>query len=219
MIILYTIFILIITLLISFVGSVQLGPVNITVIRYSVSNQFKAALLIGLGGALPELIYSSIAIKGAAFLEQFPNALNYLFWISIPLFFIVGLYFIFNPKLRIKQKDLELEVEKIKSKEVLKSIFIGFSIGIINPMLLPFWIIVLNTYHSYGLMLDNKLLETLAFIIGTGLGAFLLQYSLVVLIKKYSQRFERLIINYSNPVTGWMFVILAIVQLVNFLNT
>lgn len=219
MIVLSTIVILILTLIISFLGSVQLGPVNITVIRYAVSHQFKTALYIGLGGALPELIYSAISIKGADFLAQFPNMLTYLFWISIPLFFVIGLYFIFNAKLRIKQKDLEAEPSIIKSKEIIKSITLGFSIGIINPMLLPFWIIVLNTYHVYGLMMNSSSLEILAFIIGTGLGAFLLQYALVYLIKKYKQRFEQFILKYSNPITGWMFILLALIQLIQFMNT
>ena len=48
--------------LISFVGSLQPGPVNLSVIHASYSQNFKTALLVAIGGALPELIYSAAAL-------------------------------------------------------------------------------------------------------------------------------------------------------------
>lgn len=209
--ILSSIFILLITIIISFAGSVQLGPVNITVIRTAITKNYQSAVFIGLGGALPELIYSSIAIKGAEFLERFPTFLNVLTLICIPLFILVGIYFIFKKQ---KATSSIRNTNEQRPKNIIKSLLLGFSIGMINPMLLPFWIVVLSTYHSYGLMLSNNLLDLIGFVLGTALGAFLLQYLIVILLKKYTSKFEKVFMKYANPVTGWMFVLLGVVQFI-----
>lgn len=221
MIILSALFIFVLTAVISFGGSVQLGPVNITVIRAAIAKNYTSAIFIGLGGALPELIYAGIAIKGAEFLERFPMVLNGLFLVCIPLFILIGLYFVFFQSKKDQTiSDEEVEAQKKQApRSIFKSILLGFSIGMINPMLLPFWMVVLSTYHSYELMLLPTGLHHLAFIIGTGFGAFLLQYLLVVLLRKYSASFEQKIKKYANPVTGWMFVVLGIIQLINYLNS
>ncbi len=202
------------TAFISFLGSVQLGPVNITVIRTSLQKHYKSTVFIGFGGALPELIYSAIALKGSEFLTQFPLLINTMLLICIPVFILVGIYLIFhNSKIKYNN-DVNLQAPK----SIVKSIGLGFGIGLLNPMLLPFWMVVLSTYHQYELMVIPHYLTNISFVLGTAFGAFLLQYLLVVLLKKYNHKFENVLRKYANLVTAWMFILLGIFQLISYLN-
>ena len=214
MIIFAAFIIFLLTAIISFIGSVQLGPVNITVIRASVQKHYTSAVFIGLGGALPELMYSAIALKGSELLAQYPFIINTMLLICIPVFILVGIYLIYNnSKIKFNnQQDLQAP------KSILKSIAVGFGIGLLNPMLLPFWIVVLSTYHQYELMIIPSYLNNIAFIIGTAMGAFLLQYLVVVLLKKFNDKFENTLRKYANLVTAWMFILLGIFQLISFLK-
>lgn len=214
MIIFTALIIFLLTAFISFIGSVQLGPVNITVIRTSVQKHYTSAIFIGLGGALPELIYSAIALKGSEFLAQFPLLINTMLIICIPVFILVGIYLIYhNSKIKFKDQH-QLQAPK----SIIKSIAVGFGIGLLNPMLLPFWIVVLSTYHQYELMVIPSYLNNIAFIMGTAIGAFLLQYLIVVLLKKFNEKFENTLRKYANLVTAWLFIFLGIFQLISLLK-
>lgn len=214
MIVTSSIFIFLITAIISFIGSIQLGPVNITVLRTAIQKNYKTAIFIGFGGALPEILYASIALKGTAFLEQFPMIIDGMMLLCIPAFILVGLYLIFKNSEIKKQSYYKVSTPK----SVLNSIVIGFSIGFLNPMLLPFWIVVLSTYHKYNVMAIPNNIHNIVFVLGTAFGAFLLQYVIVVLLKKFNHKFEKPLRNYSNLVTAWMFILLGIFQLINYLN-
>ena len=198
---------------ISFLGSVQLGPVNITVIRTAIQKNYTSAIFIGLGGALPELIYSAIALKGTEFLERFPIIINVMFLLCIPIFMLVGIYLIYNNK-KINSASFDKTIEP---KTLIKSVVLGFSIGLINPMLLPFWMVVLSTYHQYELMVIPHYITSISFVLGTAFGAFLLQYLLVQLLKKFNEKFENTLRKYANLVTAWMFIFLSIFQLISYL--
>jgi threonine/homoserine/homoserine lactone efflux protein len=211
--------ILFLTIVISFIGSVQLGPVNITVIRSAIQKHYKSAVFIGLGGALPELIYAALALRGAYFLEKYPMIIDTLFIICIPLFIGLGVFILYkNSKRNAAENSFHTCDKNTEEKSMIRSIAIGFGIGLLNPMLLPFWMIVLSMYHQHNLMLiPNKMIE-LSFILGTALGAFLLQFLIVVFLKKFNDRFEKWLFKYANPLTAWMFILLGIVQLINYLT-
>ncbi len=206
--------IFIITLFISFIGSIQLGPVNVSVINAAVLKKYKSALYIGFGGALPELFYSTLAIQSLSFINQYHFIQEYLSYICIPLFFILGIYFLFKkPEINI---NIDLEVHNNKSKiSNLKSMFLGFSLGLFNPLLLPFWLMVINMYDQNQLILIHTILGKLAFVLGTAVGAFLLQYCIVKCIRMYEEKFDKYFKGYAYKITGWSFILIAIIQLYN----
>lgn len=195
--------IILLTIIISYLGSVQLGPVNVMVIRYSLHKHFKDALLLAVGGSLPEIIWSLIAIKGNEFISVYPDVLGIILKVSAPLFFIIGIYFFFKKDKPIPEKT----IRKIYKNPLL----LGFSLALFNPLLLPFWIIVLNTYQSYNIYIENAS-HIVLFIISTSIGAFLLLYSLIKLIEKYHEKFGEYFQKISNPITGILFIVIALIQ-------
>ncbi len=207
--ILSIILIFILSALISFIGSLQLGPVNLAVIQAASNKRYHRALWIGLGGALSELPYSTLALGSKNALARYQAYLNNMFYFTIPIFLIVGIYFIF-----IKKKS-NWKTEAVISKT--HPVLIGLSLGIFNPMILPFWVIVLQTYHSYGIMVHTNIYEEISFILAASTGAFGLQYALSYFIERYHEKFSAWLSVWVNPITGILFIIISIMQSIRFL--
>ena len=55
---------------ISFVGSIQIGLVNLAVMQTTLYRSCSAGMLVAIGGCLPEFIYSFIALKCVVFLQE-----------------------------------------------------------------------------------------------------------------------------------------------------
>ncbi len=206
MIILSTILFFLLALVISFIGSIQLGPVNLAVINKSLNSSYKQALWIGFGGAIPELFFSAAAFWFSNYLLNYPELIATLEWLMIPLFLGVGL-FLFFYKSKGKQK--------VKKENISKAgpFFIGLTLGTLNPMLLPFWTLVIQYCISFGFNPHIEYAYEMAFIIGTAAGAFLLQFCLATIILKTKNRFETQFKKLANPITGLAFILLAIINL------
>lgn len=150
------------TLAISFAGSIQLGPVNVMVIRTALEKDYRSAILVGFGGSLPELLYAMVALAGLTFLKHQPELLNFMNLLVVPFFLILGLYYLF-PKVRKPKAPL------IKRKH---SFFSGFLLGLLNPQLLPFWLATL--IYLQQIFPFSGFFQQTAFVLGTGAGAFVL---------------------------------------------
>ena len=62
---------------ISFVGSIHPGTVNLAVVQTTLGHSRRAGLYLALGGSLPELVYSLLAVNGLMLLTQTPGGIRY----------------------------------------------------------------------------------------------------------------------------------------------
>jgi threonine/homoserine/homoserine lactone efflux protein len=199
-----TVLFFVISVMISFVGSLQLGPVNLAVINTALNRGYKPALLMGLGGSLPELFYSAAAFWLADLLLDFPQVMKTVYMIIAPVFVLIGFYLVYTPT-RIKE-------DKTVSGKSAWPLLGGFVLGSLNPMLLPFWVIVIGYLNEWGINANQHLYTQLSFILGTASGAMMLQYSLATLIIRQKEKFKEKFIRYANPVTGIAFILIGIIQ-------
>ncbi len=162
--------------LFSFVGSLQLGPVNSQVLRRAIAGQRRAARLTSLGGALPEILYAALA----AFLVNELHAYSQLkFWFRIVFIVLIsalGLYLLLK-----KAKAYEMNRQSKWSKQ---SFLHGLILGLFNPQLIFFWSGIL-VYLGLG-ALDTSAI--LAFSFGAFAGAFLLLFGLSQLGKTLGRK-------------------------------
>ena len=79
---------------ISFVGSVQFGPVNLRVIQTACDYNMRSALVVAAGGILPEIIYSSIAIWCSWLLMSNSTLLDTIRLGAVAFFLISGIFMI-----------------------------------------------------------------------------------------------------------------------------
>ncbi len=170
--------------LISFFGSLQLGPVNLFVIDAALYKSKKAALLVAFGGVLPEIVYCSLAVLSGNFIQE-----TIFFQVYFKIFFILvlivlGFYFMLK-----KSKQVVLGAHDFKKSERNVHYTIkGFSLAIMNPQLLPFWVIVLGYFNTSEKLRITNFYEKISFILGSAFGAFLMLIVLMQIVLKFKDQ-------------------------------
>ncbi|MFT7000268.1 MAG: threonine/homoserine/homoserine lactone efflux protein [Spirosomataceae bacterium] len=201
------IFIFLITVGISFLGSVQLGPVNAMVLQTTLNKSLRAGLWVAFGGSLPEVFYASLAIGWKGILQSNDTLFKYLQLAVIPVFIMVGVITILNQYKSSKQRKKPVSLSD-------KTPFVtGLTLGLFNPQLLPFWLTVLVYLNTYFVI--DSLQSQVAFIGGTAAGAF----GILSIFAFATFRFrERLLRFFHRIPTGYfvgsIFITLAFLQLI-----
>lgn len=206
MIHLLTVFFL--TAAISFVGSIQLGPVNLAVMQAVLEERKKSALLIGMGVCIPEFIYSCFALFASSWLTQRENLLLAMEWSIVPLLAGIGIFTFFR-----KQKPVEEN-----AAEKANSFFKGFFLSVLNPQLLPFWLMILVMLNGSWFFNISNTGDKIAFISGTGCGEFLLIVFVVWITTLMKEFLMNKIKSWNlNKIFGSLFIVLALFQTVKLL--
>ena len=212
--------IFIVTFVISFLGSVHPGPLNLSVIQTTLQKSLKNALWVILGGVLPEIIYGFMAIEGVIFFEKNPVIFQIMQWVVVPILLILGILNLLNKS----QKSDKEEIEKFKVVDTIGKYHLfseiprGFILSIFNPQLCPFWVVILINYQNYEYLRINTLTEKIAFLLGTSIGAFALNYLYArVASSKKDFIFEYLNIEKIDKILGLTFIGMAILQTIKLL--
>ena len=206
--------ILLVSCLVSFVGSLQLGPVNLFVINSVLFNTKKAAFWVAVGGSLPEFIYCALAIYTSSFLQT-----SSLFLFVFKIIFILILVCIAIVFFIKKTKEIHFSNSNHNNETLTKNFIKGFSLAALNPQLLPFWIFVEVYFNSTKLLKIQSNLHCFSFILGAGLGAFILLISLILIVTKYKAGIAKYINHiYYNKMLAILFLLIAAQQLISLIN-
>lgn len=188
---------------VSFLGSLPIGTVNLAVIQTTVNSNFKTGFYFSLGATIIELIYSAIAIKFIAFLLNNESVEIIIQIISVPVFIILAILYL--------RKE---EVDPVAAAEVKrsKSFYNGLFIGLVNPLQIPFWI----AYGSYLLsnnwiQNDEELINV--FIGGISLGTLVVLTLIAFLSKKIVSHLQ-LKTKMVNKIIGVVLIVLAVYQVI-----
>ena len=129
--------------LVSFIGSLQLGPVNLFVINSALHDSKKAAYYIAIGGCLPEFIYCALAVFANSYLLNYEWLIISFKIAFIIVLLIVGFVFYFK-----KQYSIIIKNDILAKQKPIQYILKGFSLAALNPQLLPFWVFVQVYFNS-----------------------------------------------------------------------
>lgn len=185
------------TFLISFLGSIHPGPVNLSVIQAVLRKNFHAALWIGLGGALVEVPYGFVALQGVRLIERYPYWFNRLQLLMIPVMIGMGVVTLL--------RQAKTDVPEPEQKSV--SFFKGVALSALNGQLPAYWFAILLTYSGYPLLRVGDRYDQIAFLAGAFLGAFLLQYTYARLTARYQHRILRhLRVEWMERLIGILFI-------------
>jgi threonine/homoserine/homoserine lactone efflux protein len=200
--------IFLITFLISFVGSIHPGPLNLSVIQTTLQKSLSAALLMALGGVIPEIIYGYLAVEGVMIFEKYPIVFKVMQWAVVPILLFLGIQQIIasrQTKKEINSADL------VPSMGVSK----GFTLSLFNPQLLPYWIVILVNYQNYESLRISDLSDKILFVLGTSTGAFTLNYVYAYIAHTQREKiFKYLNQNRFEQIIGWTFVGMGLLQIV-----
>ena len=190
---------------ISFAGSLQLGPVNYFVMETCLRENRTSGIMVAIGGCIPEFIYSFLAIFIGMSLQEMPTLFLIFQWTTIAVLLVLSIYYFFK-------KNTE---NSFRTSGKKASLLKGFSLGMLNPQLLPFWLVVYTSFFTKTGLTIHHIGEQVAFILGTGIGAFALHLFLVFLVHTNRQKLEKFIrFKHFNTILSGLFFVLALVQLI-----
>ncbi|WP_338869744.1 LysE family transporter [Spirosoma sp. SC4-14] len=194
--------------LISFIGSLHPGAVNIAVMQATIGQSRRAGFWLALGGSLPEIAYSTIAIRSLALVNPNTVWFSLLKILPIPVLLIAGL-------IAFRQKKRAVPIAQQPSAFPFWK---GIVLSSANPQLLPFWSAVWLYLHGTLLFTPIGPLSQWVFSFGTATGAFVLLSGIVWLADRYRTGLLHYL-NHSrlNRLTGAAFIGMALWQISQFL--
>ena len=150
--------------LISFLGQLPLGNMNLTATQLSVQENYKNAWKYGLGIVLVEMIYLRLALSGMDWVVEHKVLFTIMGWVTVIVFIVLGvLAFVMAQKQTSAKKGLLLNNK-------MNRFLLGVVVSGINPAQIPFWFL-----WSTQLLNSKVLLPTTEqfnlFTAGAGLGS------------------------------------------------
>lgn len=159
------------------IGALPLGTTNVAVINTTIKENLQNALKIVYTAALAELIIILIAINFNSQIDAFITMNIWIQYTIIIVLFIVGIIFVKGRKECVKDVNEECIYIKKRRFHISKQL-LGFILGLINPSVLVFWILVITFLNKRMLYLNINIEWTLLalFLIGAYLGKVITLY-------------------------------------------
>lgn len=190
----------------AFIASIPVGPVNLAVVQVSLRSGKTAGLWIAAGSAIAELGYAMLAVWGVNLFLTNPKIMLAIQMISIPVLLILGFKNIMNPPADQQETD---NTQKNKG-----TFFLGFSLTILNPLLLPFWLFMcawIRGVNFNNIALLHSTTDSIAFAFGVATGSFLLLFLVAFLSAGKEMSFETKKTVYK--ILGWLFISISMYQI------
>jgi threonine/homoserine/homoserine lactone efflux protein len=152
-------------MLISFLGSLPLGTLNIASMQISISDGVIQAMLFSIGSLLAEMIYVRLSLVAMDWVRKKEFLFKMLEWITLAIVIILAIssfYAAMNPSVK----------ENVFLGSPLPKILLGFSMSAVSPAQIPFW------FGWSTVLLTKKILLPINkhynfYIVGIGLGTLI----------------------------------------------
>lgn len=152
-------------MLVSFLGSLPLGTLNIAAMQISISTGVGAAILFSLGSLLVEIVYVRISLVAMDWIRKQEKILKALEWVTLLIvtaLAIASFYAALHPKV---EKNVVLD-------SPLPKFILGLVMSAVNPVQIPFW------FGWSTVLFAKKVLQPRpdhynSYILGIGIGTFI----------------------------------------------
>lgn len=196
--------------LISFLGQLPLGNMNLTATQISVQENLKSAWKFGIGIVLVELIYLRLALTGMDWVVENKRLFTIMGWVTVVMFIGLGIFAFVIARRRTSAKKKGLLLNNQMNRFLL-----GIIVSGVNPAQIPFWFIW-STQLINSKALQPVTIQFNLFTAGAGLGS-LAGLALYIhggkwVINKMKTTNRRL-----NVFMGVVFILAGLFQLYNML--
>ena len=191
-------------MLVSFIGSLPLGTLNIAAMQISVSDGVTAAMLFSAGSLLVEIIYVRLSLVAMDWIRKQEKILKVLEWVTLIIVVALAIssfYSAMHPKF---EKNFVLN-------SPLPKFLLGVVMSAVNPIQIPFWFGWSTVLFTKKVLLPrNDHYNT--YIIGIGIGTFIGNCIFIfggMLIASKINNNQHIL----NWVIGGIFALTAVIQL------
>lgn len=152
-------------MLISFLGSLPLGTLNIAAMQIAISDGIRPAILFALGSLTAEVVYVRLSLVAMDWVRKQQKLFKILEWVTLAVVLALAassFYAAMHPS---------VDKNVILSSKVHRFI-LGLGMSAINPVQIPFWFGWSTVLFTRGVLLPkNSHYNT--YIIGIGLGTLI----------------------------------------------
>jgi threonine/homoserine/homoserine lactone efflux protein len=190
----------------SFLGTLPLGMLNLTILQLALANRQRQAMAFSFGATLIEFIQIGITLLGMNVLLAIPQLSQAISIISIPILLYLG-YKNFKKKQNTEGPPLTVKA----------TFWQGIALGFANVVVYPFWLLWGNIFVQNGWLTPTPeayFYFSLAAALGT-LGAFLFFILLGKILWKRLSRVQKMI----DKLIGYTFFGFAAFQFFKIFST
>ncbi|MBP6430988.1 MAG: LysE family transporter [Ferruginibacter sp.] len=196
-------------LMISFLGSLPLGTLNVAAMQIGIQESIVDALYFSLGSLLVEMVYVRISLVGIDWIRKQEKLMKIMEWLTLAIIIALAVgSFMAASKGGNANKNVLLENN-------MHRFLLGMFMCAINPVQIPFWF-GWSTVLFTKKVLEPKNEQYNSYIVGIGLGTLL---GNAVFIFGGKWLVERIANSqqYLNWVIGGIFALTAVIQLIKML--
>jgi threonine/homoserine/homoserine lactone efflux protein len=136
-------------LLISFLGQLPFGNMNLTATQLAVQEGYRKAWMYGIGIVLVEMIYLRLSLTAMDWVVSHRVIFEILGWLTVALFLALGIGSLVVARRQLKEK------KGLLLNNNLNRFVLGVSVSAINPAQLPFWFIWSTNMINTGVLETN----------------------------------------------------------------
>jgi threonine/homoserine/homoserine lactone efflux protein len=186
-------------ILVTFIGSLPFGLVNLSVLDVSRQKGFKEGMRIAHGAALIEVVFGLTAFLTGIFIQNIIKENSYLSYFIIAFIGFTGIIFLLKNTSSDNKKGYSLP-----------AFWKGAFLNVISIQVLLFWIIVITFLHD-NQIIDFSILLIILFLTGIWLGKMGALW-LYARLSNFKLTKSKVITNNINRVIGSILLIIATFQ-------
>ncbi|MEO6548527.1 MAG: LysE family transporter [Ferruginibacter sp.] len=197
-------------LLISFLGSLPLGTLNIAAMQIGIQESIKDAIWFSLGSLFVEMVYVRVSLVGIDWVRKQQKLMKAMEWITLAIIVALAIgSFIAASKGGGESKNVLLHNN-------MHRFLLGMFMCAINPVQIPFW------FGWSTVLFTKKILEPRqsyynCYILGIGIGTLLGNCVFIFGGKWAVQRIANSQ-QYLNWVIGGIFTVTALIQFIRIMR-
>ena len=195
-------------LLVSFLGSLPLGTLNVAAMQISVQESIHNAILFALGSLTVEMIYVRISLVGINWVRKQKKLFRYMEWITVAIVLALAIGSFAAAMKTHPAKNVVLNNN-------INRYALGVMLSAINPVQIPFWFGWSTVLFTKNILAPKNSFYNL-YIVGIGIGTLLGNFVFIfggkwiVTLLNGNQ-------NFLNWIIGGIFTVTAIIFLIKIL--
>jgi len=190
-------------MLISFLGSLPLGTLNVAAMQIGITDGYTAAILFSLGSLLVEMIYVRVSLVGMDWIRKQEKIFKVLEWVTLAIVVALAISS-FHAALHPKSG------KNIILSSTLPRFILGATMCAVNPVQIPFWFGWSTVLFAKKVLLPRNSHYNL-YILGIGIGTLVGNCVFIFGGQLIAERL-RSNQNILNWVIGGIFTITALIQ-------
>ncbi len=196
-------------MMISFLGTLPLGTLNISAMQIGITDGTRPAILFAIGALLVEIFYVRLSLVAMNWVIKRKKLFKIFEWVTVLLIFALSVSSFYAAAHPSVEKNVILS-------NTIHRFWLGVMLSAVNPLQIPFWFGWSTALFSRNI-LENRSLHYNLYITGIGLGTLLgfLVFIVGGRMIVHSFNTSQSVINY---VIGVIFALTAIALLVKMLR-